>query len=106
LPEELENDGLVVTDALELRAIGKHCSLEEAVRRAVLAREDMVLICAKPDLVRRGHAALLASARNGEISMERIHASLRRIAHYKEMTLAPPTLIFIASESFRRKWLT
>lgn len=89
LRDELEYDGLVVTDDLEMGAIGRHCSIEEAVRRAVHAGEDMVLICAQPELVRRGFDALLRAAHSGEISTERIHASLRRIASYKELTQAP-----------------
>lgn len=90
LREELEYEGLVVTDDLEMGAIGKHCSIEEAVLRAVLAGEDMVLICAKPELARRGFDSLLGAVEEGQISQERLHASLRRIAHYKELTLAAP----------------
>ncbi|HEY0077949.1 MAG TPA: glycoside hydrolase family 3 N-terminal domain-containing protein [Pyrinomonadaceae bacterium] len=89
LREELGFGGLVLTDDLEMGAIAKHCEIEDAVLRAVQAGEDMLLICARPDLIRRGYEALLRAARNGELSEERIDASLRRIGDYKALTQTP-----------------
>src|ERR687895_1410383 len=68
LRDELGFDGLVVTDDLEMGAIAKHCEIEEAALRAVLAGEDMILICARPDLIRRGYGALLQAAREGTLT--------------------------------------
>jgi beta-N-acetylhexosaminidase len=92
LREELGYTGLVVTDDLEMGAIARHYQIEETVRLAVEAGEDMMLVCARPDLIRRGYDALLQAARDGVISPERIDASLRRIADYK--ALAQPPLAF------------
>jgi beta-N-acetylhexosaminidase len=89
LRDELGFDGLVVTDDLEMGAIAKHCEIEEASLRAVLAGEDMLLVCARPDLIRRSYHALLDAARSGELSRGRIQASLRRIAAFKSMTKPP-----------------
>ncbi|HYP52225.1 MAG TPA: glycoside hydrolase family 3 N-terminal domain-containing protein, partial [Pyrinomonadaceae bacterium] len=89
LREELGFGGLVVTDDLEMGAISKHYEIEDSVRLAVEAGEDMLLICARPDLIRRGHAALLQAARTGELSEERINASLERIATYRALTQPP-----------------
>ena len=90
LREELGYRGLVVTDDLEMGAIAKHSEIEEAALRAVLAGEDMILVCAKPEMIRRAYAALLKAAREGELSSERIESSLRRIAAFKAMTSPPP----------------
>ena len=95
LREELGYDGLVVTDDLEMGAIAKHYEIEETVRRAVEAGQDMLLICARPDLIRRGYDALLEAARSGTLTAERIHASLERIAAFK--SLAAPALPFDAA---------
>lgn len=95
LREELAYDGLVVTDDLEMGAIAKHFEIEETVRRAVEAGQDMLLICARPDLIRRGYDALLEAARSGALTEERIRASLRRIAAFK--SLAAPALSFDAA---------
>ncbi|HEX8150133.1 MAG TPA: glycoside hydrolase family 3 N-terminal domain-containing protein [Pyrinomonadaceae bacterium] len=89
LRDELGYDGLVVTDDLEMGAIAKHCEIEEASLRAVLAGEDMLLVCARPDLIRRSFHALLDAARRGELSRGRIQASLRRIAAFKSLTKPP-----------------
>jgi beta-N-acetylhexosaminidase len=92
LRDELGYTGLVVTDDLEMGAIAKHSEIEEAALRAVHAGEDMLLVCARPDLIRRAYNSLLEAARTGELSRERIEASLRRIAAFK--TLANPPLPF------------
>jgi beta-N-acetylhexosaminidase len=89
LREELGYTGLVVTDDLEMGAIARHYEIEETVRLAVEAGEDMLLICARPDLIRRGFDSLLAAAREGSLSEERIDASLARIAHFKSF-ISPP----------------
>ena len=70
-------------------AIAKHCEIEEAALRAILAGEDMILICARPDLIRRAYHSLLNAARSGELSRGRIQASLRRIAAFKATTKPP-----------------
>lgn len=89
LREELGYEGLVVTDDLEMGAIAKHCSIEDSALRAVAAGEDMLLICARPELMRRAYRALSEAARSGAISAERLNASLERIAAFKNLT-APP----------------
>lgn len=89
LREELNFKGLVVTDDLEMGAIGRHCSIGEAAKRAIVAGEDMLLICARPELIREAYHELLRAARAGEISRARIQASLGRIARFKQMAQPP-----------------
>jgi beta-N-acetylhexosaminidase len=90
LREELGYRGLVITDDLEMGAIAKHCEIEEAALRAIQAGEDMLLICARPDLIRRGYQSLLGAARDHVLTEERIDATLERIAAYKSLTQPPP----------------
>jgi beta-N-acetylhexosaminidase len=92
LRQELGFQHLVVTDDLEMGAISKHCEIEAAVVRAFLAGNDMMLICAHPDIIRRGYRSLLAVAKNGKLTKERLRASLKRIAAMKG--LIKPTLDF------------
>ena len=92
LREELGYQHLVVTDDLEMGAISKHCDIEAAVVRAFLAGQDMMLICAHPDVIRRGYHALLRTAQSGKLSEERIGESLTRIAVLKEIVKEPPPL--------------
>lgn len=89
LRQELGYQHLVVTDDLEMGAISRHCSIEEAVIRAFVAGEDMLLICAHPEVIRKGYQSLLQAARAGQLPRDRIRGSLRRIAALKGI-IKPP----------------
>src|ERR1043166_1131596 len=89
LRQELGYRHLVVTDDLEMGAIAKHCEIEEASVKAFQAGEDMLLICATPETIRRGYRALLEAAREKQITEKRIQASLKRIAATKALAQAP-----------------
>lgn len=86
---ELGFQHLVVTDDLEMGAIAKHCEIEAAVVRAFLAGEDMMLICAHPDIIRRGYHSLLEVARGGRLPKERMRSSLKRINAMKGIIKEP-----------------
>jgi beta-N-acetylhexosaminidase len=92
LRQELGYKHLVVTDDLEMGAISKHCEIEEAAVKAFNAGEDMLLICATPEIIRRGCRALLAAGRDGRISERRIKESLKRIAAAKALVQPPMSL--------------
>ncbi|MBD0371314.1 MAG: hypothetical protein ICV60_10800 [Pyrinomonadaceae bacterium] len=89
LREELGYAHLVVTDDLEMGAIAKHAPIEQAVRRAFDAGQDMLLICSRPELIKKGYDVLLRAARDGEISPERMRASLKNIADFKSLVQPP-----------------
>jgi beta-N-acetylhexosaminidase len=90
LRRELGYQHLVVTDDLEMGAITRHCDIESAAVRAFLAGEDMLLICAHPEVIRRGYHALLGVAREGRLPKDRLRSSLRRIAAMKSIVKEPP----------------
>jgi beta-N-acetylhexosaminidase len=89
LREELGYQHLVVTDDLEMGAISRYCKIEDAVIRAFLAGEDMLLICATPETIRAGYHSLLEAARSGKLPKDRIRGSLRRIAAFKTIVQPP-----------------
>jgi beta-N-acetylhexosaminidase len=89
LREELGYQHLVVTDDLEMGAIARHSDIERAALRAFQAGQDMLLICSRPDMIRLGYDRLLRAAREGEISTERLHVSLRHIADFKSLVQPP-----------------
>jgi len=92
LRQELGYKHLVVTDDLEMGAIAKHFEIEDATLRAFVAGEDMLLICATPETIRRGYRALLEAARKGIVNERRINASLKRIAATKALAQPPEPL--------------
>src|SRR5215813_4629697 len=95
LREELGYKHLVVTDDLEMGAIARHYEIEDAVVRATLAGEDMCLICATPDTIKRGYDGLLSAAQSGVLSELRIKQSLERIARTKTI-MEPPVPLDLA----------
>ncbi|HKR22526.1 MAG TPA: glycoside hydrolase family 3 N-terminal domain-containing protein [Pyrinomonadaceae bacterium] len=89
LRQELGYKHLVVTDDLEMGAIARHYEIGDAVVRATLAGEDMLLICASPEKIRRGHEALFEAAENGRLPDARLRESLQRIARTKAIVEPP-----------------
>ena len=89
LRQELGYQHLVVTDDLEMGAIARHCEIGDAVTRAFLAGSDMMLICARPDVIRGGYQALVRAAEQGKLPKERMRGSLRRIASLKAIIKEP-----------------
>jgi beta-N-acetylhexosaminidase len=89
LRQEMGYRHLVVTDDLEMGAIAKQYEIEEATVKAFNAGEDMLLICATPETIRRGYRALLQAARDKRISERRIQGSLKRIAATKALAQPP-----------------
>ncbi|HEV7473858.1 MAG TPA: glycoside hydrolase family 3 N-terminal domain-containing protein [Pyrinomonadaceae bacterium] len=87
---ELGYQHLVVTDDLEMGAIAKYCEIESAVVRAFVAGNDMMLICARPDIIRRGYHSLLGVARDGKLPRDRMRSSLKQISAIKSIVKSPP----------------
>jgi len=92
LRQELGYRHLVVTDDLEMGAIAKQFQIEDASIRAFSAGEDMLLICATPETIRRGYHGLLKAVQDKKFTERRLQGSLRRIAATKALMPAPVQL--------------
>ena len=73
--------GLVVTDALEMRAITKEYSSGDAAARAVGAGTDLLLVPVNEDVA---ITALLREVQAGRISEQRLNGSVRKILAVKQ----------------------
>jgi len=82
LREELGFDGVVVTDALEMKAISATVGVEEGAVRAVAAGADALIV--GRDLgeaqVDRVHGALVDAAASGRLSEGRLREAAGRVA--------------------------
>ena len=76
LRKELGYQGLIITDAMDMGGITVRYAPGDAAVRAVLAGADALLMPPVPDAA---YEALLAAAQSGQISQERLDASVRRI---------------------------
>jgi CubicO group peptidase (beta-lactamase class C family) len=80
LRKQLGFQGLVVTDAMDMGGITVRYAPGDAAVRAFLAGADALLMPPVPDAA---YEALLAAAHSGQISQERLDASVRRILEAK-----------------------
>ena len=81
LRDYLGYDGIVVTDAMNVKSITDYYTTEEACVRTIKAGADMILM---PENFETGYNAVLEAVREGEISEERIDESLKRIFRVKK----------------------
>jgi beta-N-acetylhexosaminidase len=81
LREELGFEGLVITDALEMRAISATVGVEQGAVQALAAGADA--LCLGHDLhadaLERIHAAIVAAVREGKLPHERLDAAVARV---------------------------
>lgn len=84
LRAELNFPGVAITDDMEMGAILKNYGIGEACVRAVLAGQDMLAICASPQAVRDGYAAVVEAVKTHRISPLRLETSLKRISDLKQ----------------------
>ena len=89
LRQELAYKHLVITDDLEMGAIIRHYEIGDAAVKAAHAGEDMLLICATPEKIRRGYEALLEAAQKERLRQGRIRESLARISRTKAIVEDP-----------------
>ncbi|MFC3041538.1 glycoside hydrolase family 3 N-terminal domain-containing protein [Virgibacillus xinjiangensis] len=78
--EEMGFDGVIITDALNMRAISDHFGSVDAVKRAVKAGTDIILMPVGLEEVADG---LREAVEDGEISEQRIEESVARILELK-----------------------
>ena len=89
LRTDLNWNGLVITDDLEMGAIVKNYGIGDACRMAIGAGVDMLAICAGIDSIYEGFRAISAAVESGEIAEGRLDRSLERIASAKSLLSEP-----------------
>lgn len=77
---ELEFQGIIITDAMDMKAITERYSSAEASIEAIKAGVDIVLM---PDNFQEAYDAVKEAVENNEITEDRINTSLQRIIENK-----------------------
>jgi len=96
LREKLGFEGLIITDDLEMGAIKKGWGVARGAVAAFEAGSDLLLICEDQEEVIAGMDALRDSLLRGELPLERLHQSVRRITEAKARFLGKGVEIPIA----------
>ncbi len=76
LRRELGFEGLIFTDAMEMKAVTKHFSNGEADLEAFLAGNDIILL---PENIEHAYQRILQAVEDGTVTRERLDKSVRRI---------------------------
>jgi len=87
-------EGLVMTDDLDMGAILNHYGLEETLRLAIEAGNDLAMICHRVECVQEAHGIL------SRLPDAQTAAALEHVAKFKQR-LAPPDPF--SEEEFRRR---
>jgi beta-N-acetylhexosaminidase len=90
LRNELGFNGVVVTDAMDMKAIRQGVALGEDALRAVTAGADLLLLTSDPDDQRRVYESLVSAIKNGELDEESLSASVERILSLKRWLVEHP----------------
>ena len=80
LREEMDFDGVIITDAMNMGAISEYYESDQAAVLALRAGCDMILM---PEDFEKAYNGVLQAVQDGTISEERINDSLRRIYRIK-----------------------
>jgi len=83
LREELGFDGLIMTDDLDMGAILNEYSLEETIRLAIAAGNDLAMICHRVPAIEEVHRTL------GTLPRDQIERALESVARFKTKVAAP-----------------
>ena len=82
LQKDLNFDGLIVTDAMDMSGLTLYFNQDEAAVRAILAGADVLLKPASADVAIRG---IKEAVKSGRISEQRIDHSVRKILAWKHL---------------------
>ncbi len=80
LRTEMGFDGIIITDAMDMKAITDYCDAGEAAVTCVLSGAD---ICLMPEDLKTAFHAVLDAVENGMISEKRLNESVTRILELK-----------------------
>lgn len=87
LRHDLDFQGLVITDCLEMKGVAARWGSAEAAVLAVMAGADILLCCHTWETQRAIRDAVVTAAESGRISEDRIDASVARISAAKARRL-------------------
>ena len=79
LRAEIGYRGVIVSDDLEMGAIGEICPVGDATVRAAAAGHDLLLVCHTPVRQREAHAALLEAYRSRALPLRELEKSAARL---------------------------
>jgi len=90
LREELGYNGVIVTDAMDMKAIRQGDALGEDAIRAVAAGADLLLLTSNPNDQQRVYQSLLHAIQRNKLDSEAVNTSIERILSLKHWLIEYP----------------
>lgn len=103
LRKQLQYKGVVITDCMEMDAIGNNYSIEEAAIQAIQAGVDIVLVSHTYDKQRRAIDAVIQAVKSGIIPESRIDESFIRILYLKKKRKIRELVPYETDERWRER---
>lgn len=104
LRRELDYDGVVVTDDMEMLAIMDHYGMEEAAVRALRAGCDQILICHRVDRQATAYEAIVRAVETGELPRARLLQAATRIKRMKQQYQPLSARLDALHQQWRESW--
>jgi beta-N-acetylhexosaminidase len=92
LREELGFEGVIVTDAMDMKAIRQGDALGVEAVKAATAGADLLLLTSSPNDQQRAYKSLLQAIQNGVLNLEATTASVERVLSLKRWLSVQPQL--------------
>jgi len=102
LREQLGYRGVVITDDLEMKAVDDRYDMREVVRLGLEADVDVFLICHEEEKQELALDTLHKLLVDGDVSKERLQASLERIARSKQALKTNDSIFHHSREELRK----
>jgi beta-N-acetylhexosaminidase len=83
LRQQMGFNGVIITDDLEMGAVARHSTIDQAALNALTAGADMLLICHKIDLAISARDAGLCAIESGTLTQARVEEAAQRITVLK-----------------------
>lgn len=100
LRSEMNFNGLIISDDLEMKGIADHYSLRETLLKGLLAGVDLFLICSDTAKAQEAITETQKLVDSGEVSQDRIQQSIARVQAFKKQyigAVALPSLEYAQS---------
>jgi beta-N-acetylhexosaminidase len=90
LRQKMGFDGVIISDALEMKAISAHFPIDEVAVKGANAGLDLLAICENPDLQNQAIDALALATERGIVPWKQIERANRRIDRLMKQYVRPP----------------
>jgi beta-N-acetylhexosaminidase len=91
LRKRLMHDGVIISDAMDMKAIADHFGFDEAIVRGARAGIDLFMLCHSHEQQYRAIEVLVKAMESGELSRERVAEAGERLDRLFAKFVKPPT---------------